>query len=83
MDSPSDLNKNTYFEFCELIKSKGGAAKTGGSRIKEIKKVIARILTLENAAAKNKTAAGESKLLKENLREQEVRGGKNISKGKS
>jgi hypothetical protein len=23
MDSPSDSNKNTYFEFCELIKSKG------------------------------------------------------------
>ena len=31
----------------ELIKSKVSAAKTGSSRIKEIKKIIARILTLD------------------------------------
>lgn len=30
----------------ELIKSKVGASKEGGSKIKEIKKMIARILTL-------------------------------------
>ncbi len=30
----------------ELIKSKASAAKTGNSRTKEIKKIIARILTL-------------------------------------
>ena len=37
----------------ELIKSKVGGAKTGTSRIKEIKKMIARILTL-NKAEENK-----------------------------
>jgi len=31
----------------ELIKSKVSALKTGSSRIKEIKKIIARILTLD------------------------------------
>ncbi|MBU2562639.1 MAG: 50S ribosomal protein L29 [Nanoarchaeota archaeon] len=31
----------------ELIKSKANASKTGISRIKEIKKIIARILTLD------------------------------------
>lgn len=30
----------------ELVKSKASASKTGSSRIKEIKKIIARILTL-------------------------------------
>jgi ribosomal protein L29 len=33
----------------ELIKSKAGASKTGGGRIKEIKKIIARILTINNS----------------------------------
>jgi len=37
----------------ELVKSKVGGAKTGTSRIKEIKKMIARILTL-NKAGENK-----------------------------
>jgi ribosomal protein L29 len=37
----------------ELIKSKVGGAKTGTSRIKEIKKMIARILTL-NKVGENK-----------------------------
>lgn len=32
----------------ELIKSKVGAAKTGSSRTKEIKKIIARLITLNN-----------------------------------
>ncbi len=32
----------------ELIKSKVGASKTGSSRTKEIKKIIARIITLNN-----------------------------------
>ncbi|HEA46762.1 MAG TPA: 50S ribosomal protein L29 [Candidatus Pacearchaeota archaeon] len=31
----------------ELVKSKVSAAKTGSSRIKEIKKIIARMLTLD------------------------------------
>ena len=39
----------------ELIKSKVGASKTGSSKIKEIKKIIARILTL------NKTPKGKLK----------------------
>jgi len=34
----------------ELIKSKVHASKTGSSKIKEIKKTIARILTLNNSA---------------------------------
>ncbi len=33
----------------ELIKSKVNASKTGNSKIKEIKKTIARILTLNNS----------------------------------
>ena len=33
----------------ELIKSKANAAKTGGSKTKEIKKIIARIHTLNNS----------------------------------
>ena len=37
----------------ELIKSKVAGAKTGSSKIKEIKKMIARILTL-NKAGENK-----------------------------
>jgi len=37
----------------ELVKSKVGGAKTGTSRIKEIKRMIARILTL-NKAGENK-----------------------------
>lgn len=37
----------------ELIKSKVAGAKTGSSKIKEIKKTIARILTL-NKAGENK-----------------------------
>lgn len=32
-----------------LIKSKVNASKTGNSKIKEIKKIIARILTLNNS----------------------------------
>ena len=38
----------------ELIKSKVAGAKTGSSKIKEIKKMIARILTL-NKVGENKT----------------------------
>ncbi|MBU2503877.1 MAG: 50S ribosomal protein L29 [Nanoarchaeota archaeon] len=48
----------------ELVKSKAGAAKTGGSKIKEIKKAIARILTLEKSLGKE---SGESKLLKRKI----------------
>jgi len=36
----------------ELIKSKVSASKTGSSKIKEIKKIIARILTLNNQGSK-------------------------------
>lgn len=36
----------------ELIKSKVSASKTGSSRIKEIKKIIARMLTLNNQGSK-------------------------------
>lgn len=37
----------------ELAKSRVGAAKTGSSRIKEIKKIIARILTFNNQENKS------------------------------
>ena len=33
----------------ELIKSKANASKTGSSKIKQIKKIIARILTFNNS----------------------------------
>lgn len=37
----------------ELIKSKVKSSKTGSSKIKEIKKIIARILTLNTSENKN------------------------------
>ncbi|MBU1252245.1 MAG: 50S ribosomal protein L29 [Nanoarchaeota archaeon] len=48
----------------ELIKSKAGAAKTGGSKIKEIKKAIARIYTLDKEMVKE---SEDSKLLKRKI----------------
>ena len=38
----------------ELIKSKVSASKTGSSKIKEIKKIIARILTFNKSLIKGK-----------------------------
>ena len=38
----------------ELIKSKVGVSKTGSSKIKEIKKIVARILTFNNSLIKRK-----------------------------
>lgn len=38
----------------ELVKAKASAAKSGTSKAKEIKKIIARILTLNNLEEKSK-----------------------------
>lgn len=38
----------------ELVKSKAGASKTGSAKTKEIKKIIARLLTFNNSSKKGK-----------------------------
>jgi ribosomal protein L29 len=48
MDEKERAKKMKDLKF-ELIKSKANAAKTGGSKTKEIKKIIARIHTLNNS----------------------------------
>ena len=50
----------------ELIKSKVNASKTGSSKIKEIKKTIARILTLNNfdKTSKSTQSLSRKKVLK-------------------
>jgi ribosomal protein L29 len=45
----------------ELIKSKVSASKSGSSKIKEIKKIIARILTLNNQGNKIPEGVGNKK----------------------
>ena len=52
--SKQDREKKLKELKLELIKSKVGASKTGSSKIKEIKKIIARILTLNKSLAKEK-----------------------------
>jgi len=42
----------------ELVKAKSGAAKSGTAKAKDIKKIIARILTLNNLEAKSKVGNG-------------------------
>lgn len=37
----------------ELVKAQAGASKAGSSKVKNIKKIIARILTLNNAKIKS------------------------------
>jgi len=51
MNHEERMKKMEELKF-ELIKAKAGAAKTGSSKIKEIKKIIARILTLNNQKTK-------------------------------
>jgi ribosomal protein L29 len=41
----------------ELVKSRANASKSGSSKAKEIKKIIARILTLNNQENKNSRKA--------------------------
>ncbi len=50
--SKGDREKKLKELKLELIKSKVGASKTGSSKIKEIKKIIARILTFNNSLVK-------------------------------
>ena len=47
--SEKDREKKLEELKMELIKSKATASKTGSSRTKEIKKIIARILTFNNS----------------------------------
>jgi len=42
----------------ELVKARSGAAKSGTAKAKDIKKIIARILTLNNLEAKSKVGNG-------------------------
>ena len=50
--SKEDREKKLKELELELIKSKVGASKTGSSKIKEIKKIIARILTFDKSLKK-------------------------------
>jgi len=50
--SKEDREKKLKELKLELIKSKVGASKTGSSKIKEIKKIIARILTFNKSVKK-------------------------------
>ena len=52
--SKEDREKKLKELRLELVKSKVGASKTGSSKIKEIKKIIARILTLNKSLVKEK-----------------------------
>ena len=52
--SKQDREKKLKELKLELIKSKVGASKTGSSKIKEIKKIIARIFTLNKSLVKEK-----------------------------
>ena len=45
----------------ELIKAKAGASKSGHLKVKEVKKVIARILTLNNQGDKTSNKVGNHK----------------------
>ena len=46
--SEADREKRMKELKMELVKSKANASKTGGTKTKEIKKIIARILTFKN-----------------------------------
>jgi ribosomal protein L29 len=46
--SKEDRKKNLQELKLELVKSRASASKTGSSKIKEIKKRIARIMTINN-----------------------------------
>lgn len=53
--SSEDMNKKLKELKIELIKSKsGGGNKTGSSKTREIKKLIAKILTIKMLNTKNK-----------------------------
>ena len=50
--SKEDREKKLKELKLELVKAKVSATKTGSSKIKEIKKIIARILTFNNSVKK-------------------------------
>jgi ribosomal protein L29 len=56
-----ELNKKLKELKFELVKSQASGSKTGSSKIKEIKKIIARILTLNNQENKNSKKVGNKK----------------------
>ncbi len=51
--SKSDREKKLKELRLELIKSQTGASKQGGSKARQIRKIIARILTLNNSENKS------------------------------
>jgi ribosomal protein L29 len=53
MNKEERMKKMEEMKF-ELVKAKANASKTGTSRAKEIKKIIARIFTLNNLEDKSK-----------------------------
>lgn len=55
-----DKNKKIEEMKFELVKAKAHASKTGTSRAKEIKKIIARILTLNNLEDKASKQVGSN-----------------------
>jgi len=59
--SKSEREKKMNELKMELTKSHVSAAKAGTSRIKEIKKIIARMLTLNNQENKNSKEVGNKK----------------------
>ena len=52
--SETERNKKLKELKLELIKSKVNVSKTGSSKVKKIKKIIARILTFNNLENKSK-----------------------------
>ena len=55
-----ERNKRMEEMKLELVKARTSAAKSGNSKAKEIKKIIARILTLNNKESKN-SGVGKNK----------------------
>ena len=64
MGNDEKMKKIEELKF-ELVKSKGNAQK-GSSRAKEIKKTIARILTLNNSSEQVRASSAEEYRAKEN-----------------
>jgi ribosomal protein L29 len=59
MNKEGRMKKMEELKF-ELVKAKASAAKSGTSKAKEIKKIIARILTLNNLEDKSSQKVGSS-----------------------
>lgn len=64
--SAEERNKKIEELKFELVKAKAGAAKGGSSKIKEIKRTIARIITLNNQDGKQEVRHSSIKDEREN-----------------